>query len=371
MMTTSFDVGTVVHVNSKEYTCTVLLNSGAVLENVRMMNITGGMQQIEVTWLTNFEGASVLVIYIMSHWYIIGSLPMPGDRTKGSKDLATEYDITVSDTSPVQENISFSDLQKSASKATTSKYAFDKYSPTAFLPGDKVISADGGASVGIYRKNLIVAKAASLAQIILGGLTNFIRIIARELSIITDFGEIKSEHADSKKIGIAIKGGATKEECAPDGSGYTLNAYMGTVPGVDDGRYSVKVFDDSDNYAAFTLEKSGTFNLGASKDFNIASHENATINADKNIGFETAGNYKLTTAKNVEQEIAGNMETTCMGKIETMASRQITEASLAGKELRLGGVLKIAASGISFTTSTPGVGAACTISCASMNIVSG
>ena len=370
-MTASFEIGFVTFVNSKEYTCVVSLSNGATLDNVHMMNVTGGMQQIEVTNLTNYLGASVLLAYVLGRWFIIGTLPVPGDRTQGSKDKASEYGIEVSGESPVMENISFKSLQKSASRTTNSEYTFAKYSPTGFMPGDKVLAADGGASLGIYRKNLIVMKAASLAQIILGGLRNFIRIVARELSIITDFGEIKSVHAADGDIGLVIKGGANSAECTPDGANYTVNTYLGSVPGVENGRYSVKVTDNGEDYAAYTMEKTGNYNMGASKDFNVVAHQNATIHATEQMGLQSDGDYLLSVEGTTKEELAGDKSTTCLGKIESYAGNSIVETSAGGKKMMLMGALEIAATGISFTTSVSGSPAECTVKCKSMNIVSG
>lgn len=76
------------------------------------------------------------------------------------------------------------------------------------MPGDKVSPPDGGAELALLSEGGVVLKASPMSQIIMGALMDFVKIVARELTISTDFGDISFSHGSSGRTGMSIVGGA-------------------------------------------------------------------------------------------------------------------------------------------------------------------
>ena len=330
MITPSFQTGTVVAVDTANYNCHVLTADGVSLSDVRLMNITGGPQQVEVSWLHNYLGAPVLIVEIQGVWYIIGTLPYAGDRSQGMESGSF-----------IPENITFKDATKTVSVPNNKQYSFKKYSPTKFLPGDKVLSADGGASIGVYIGQLVVIKAAALAQIILGGIRNFVRIIAREFSLFTDFGEVHSSHGSDGDRQFEIKGGANESESSPDGGKYTVHTIFGAVDGNDVARFSCRVE-------------------------NVSVDGDIRIKTTKAIGINTDKTMNVVVGSDKQSSVMGTDQRLISGDAKDAVAGTYTQTIGGDKQILIAGTLRIAAGGISLV---PTAGGDCTIHCPKLNIV--
>ena len=354
MITPSFQTGTVVAVDTANYNCHVLTADGVSLSDVRLMNITGGPQQVEVSWLHNYLGAPVLIVEIQGVWYIIGTLPYAGDRSQGMESGSF-----------IPENITFKDATKTVSVPNNKQYSFKKYSPTKFLPGDKVLSADGGASIGVYIGQLVVIKAAALAQIILGGIRNFVRIIAREFSLFTDFGEVHSSHGSDGDRQFEIKGGANESESSPDGGKYTVHTIFGAVDGNDVARFSCRVEKDG-KFINDLRTIDGDFVIGGDGNFDVSVDGDIRIKTTKAIGINTDKTMNVVVGSDKQSSVMGTDQRLISGDAKDAVAGTYTQTIGGDKQILIAGTLRIAAGGISLV---PTAGGDCTIHCPKLNIV--
>ena len=347
--------GLVTFVNTKRYSCDVKVDDVSIIHDAFVMNAAGGPQQIEVSWLSNLLGAEVVVARFGNRHVVLGTVPNPTDRNITVSDLiAMDGEYTPAGDAAA-ENISFPDGQFNLEDPTGQPVSFYKNGYTNFLPGDKVIAADGGASLGVYRGGLAVLKGSPLAQIVMGGSDNFMDIVARELRIFTDYGSLGFTHGSSGKTSFNIMGGAAYRESSPvgirndkgelidpakfdsskdnaaqevakDSNGKALTApaadasYLGGTPtayihcgdvdGNDSTRIGLRVRDlDGKNYSAIGLEESGRAVIASSEDIRMASAKDMNISVRGKLEEKFEGTSDTQVVGRRTQTVVGDEKT--------------------------------------------------------------
>lgn len=199
-----FSTATVITANPATLTCDILKTKGGMLYGVPILNTTGGLQSNDASWASNLRGAVVFYTYLDGQPYIMGTIPVAAKPGVPTSTSSTSTD---------------SGGDNKLTYGATRRDSYTCGRPASYMPGDKVFSTDGGAELALLSEGGIVLKASPMSQIIMGALMDFVKIIARELTISTDFGDISFSHGSSGRTGMSIVGGAKYGDEAQPGSG--------------------------------------------------------------------------------------------------------------------------------------------------------
>jgi hypothetical protein len=90
-----------------------------------------------------------------------------------------------------------------------------RWGPTDLLPGDRMISARGGALLGVLAGGVAKLQASPLAQILLSKARDLVRIVSRNFEIFSDYGIMR----------MINNGGATSFELLGNSTGKKTNAH--------------------------------------------------------------------------------------------------------------------------------------------------
>lgn len=230
------------------------------------------------------------------------------------------------------------------------------------LPGDKLISADGGSSLLLGKEGLTVIQAGSNAKIILGKLMDFIHMYCREFKICSDFGEIGATNGSSGRQGFYITGGASYgDESSPSGGTYTSKIYVGDVPDNEDARIGIMVGDaDGATQGGLAFNNDGEVNLFTNSDMNTNITGDNRVRVDGEERHQVVGNL-------LEQ--CNAKENTILGNEDMVVCGEKTESIGGDYNLQVGGTLTIGASGIVFTSMGSSDGDTFEMKCSSFNLV--
>lgn len=333
--------GTVIAVHPATQTCDVLLDMGGFRANVPVLGVIGGPQSGDMAWSGNLRGAPVALIPIRNRLHILATLPI---QAVPRETVA----LSPSDTGTGGDNGS-----------TYGRPRFTDYGgarPGGFLPGDKILRADGGAELLLGMEGLAMLQASPLAGLILGALGDFARLVAREISLFTDFGEVTFSHGGSGRTGMTLLGGADYgTEAAPGVSKWTVRLWLGDVPGQPDKRLKLRISSADDaEWVTCLMGADGKLDVSTSKDCT------RTVGRDDT---ETVSGQRDTT-------VMGKDTLRCGGKRNTVVASDEAHAVAGNYNVQVGGSLTVGAASLNLT-SLGGAGGNCTVRCSSLNIVKG
>lgn len=164
-----FQEGVVLSVDVDGFTCQVRTTNGRLLNQVRWLMPVGSGTGRGGDRSTPMTDERVYVSFMTGSPIIIGALgsvsasALPPVQLTTGQGLANTGDIS-------QLNGGTSDPGR----------------PKDLLPGDKVLSTEGGGLIAILRSGGLLMKAGGVAQLFLSKLDGFFRILARNLHILTD-----------------------------------------------------------------------------------------------------------------------------------------------------------------------------------------
>ena len=360
-----FTTALVTGVNTATYTCDILTSRGKELRDVPVLGVTGGMHSNGVTWLTDLRNSTVILVHVEGRPYLLCSLPVKVTPMSEDRDEAVSATKTGG-----ADALTYG--------RTENGYSGKRH--TGFLPDDKVIVADGGSMLGILSGGLAILKASPLAQIILGKAKDFIHVIARELRIITDFGEMKFHHGSSGRTGMSIIGGAvTGEEANAESGKPTVTVHLGDVPDAPDKRIVIMAESvDGEDYGIIGYGVDGNLEQATSKDHLTSVGRNKEVRVEGGDYTEVDGEQKLSVGGQREVEVAGKMAVSVAGAVtetfggnhQSSTGGSATHSSDGSYSINASGAVNICGSSINFSaTNGSASGAPCTMTVASLNIV--
>lgn len=333
--------GTVIAVHPSTQTCDVLLDMGGFRANVPVLGVIGGPQSGDMAWCGNLRGAHVVLVPVHNRLHILATLPTQA-VPKETVALSPSDTGTGGDNATTYGRPRFTD--------------FGGARTGGFLPGDKVYRADGGAELLLGVEGLATLKASPLAQFILGSLGDFARLVAREISLFTDFGEITFSHGGSGRTGMTLRGGAEYgAEAAPGAGAWTVRLWLGDVPDRPDKRLLLRISSSDDaEWVTCLMGADGKLDVSTSRDCT------RTVGRDE---IETVSGRRDTT-------VTGKETLRCGGKRITIVASDEAHAVAGNYSVQVGGALSVGAASLN-VTSLGGSGGNCTVRCSSLNIVKG
>ena len=359
--------GTVIAVHPESCSCDVVMTAGGVIYNVGVMNSMGGPFSTDVNPIPNLKGAAVALINLLNQWYILGTIPV-----HAAPPVQVSPSVSNTGTSTDNENT----YGKSDVPERTS-YANGR--TTSVLPGDKLISADGGSELLLGAEGLAVLKASPLAQLILGGFKDFVKLVAREFTLNTDFGVMKFSGGGSGTTGLSIMGGANFcDESGTNNPVYTVKMFMGEVPGDPLARFALYVYNtDRSEYVYIVVDNIGNISIETSKDeekligrdkiTEIMENRRTTVHIDDTLTVDN--NRSASIGNNDECTVGVDQTLTVHGK--RTVSTTDTEQHNVGSTMELNvGMLVVNTGGLTFNSrGDSGSSGDCTITCPSLNFV--
>ena len=251
-----YAIGTVYRVDPVAGTCDVdLLNDRGYLPDTPILGTASSDLTNDVeTPFGSLLRATVLLMKICAKWYVLTTIPKVTAVPSG-------LSVSVTNTGTGGDNLttyarSQSEQETSGdSQGNSSARVFTKGRSVDTISGDKRLAADGGAELLLGKEGLVVLKASTLAQIILGAYKDFARIVAREFELFTDFGTIRfTGGGDEGTPGMAIMGGGHfADEASTIEPSYPVHIFIGDVPWDANGRYAMRV-DSPDGSQHMSVE---------------------------------------------------------------------------------------------------------------------
>ena len=330
-----FNTGRVVRANPKTLTCDVMRSSDeSMLYDVPILNSTGGPQSTDLSWGANIVGALVCYTYLNGQPHIVGVIPTqvtPDEQVS----LSTSETGTGGDNTRTYGYVGDGFAGDGGSGDTIS---FSGGRNAGWMPTDKVISTDGGAELALLSEGGVVLKASPLAKLVLGGLMNFARIVAREFSIHTDFGEMRFLHGSSGRTGLVIEGGDlySKETQAGEGTN-TVHLHMGYAPNAANVRFGMRVNSTDDiEYSAITFGRDGKLNAVTSKDHLLSVGKDNHTRVLQDDYVEIDGDQTVQVGKGRATSVSEDETTLIVGNEEHFVGNERT-VTVTGQEMHMTG----------------------------------
>lgn len=319
--------GRVIGCNPAGFTADVLIDGVRTITACPILNIYGSKFGRDMTWISSLRGAKVLLVDVGSQYAIIGTIPEQiADGTKQEDVPSAAMPGYGGDNEKTYQAGMLRD--------------FSSGRPRDIMAGDKVLRTEEGAELSLLRGGLARLKASPLAQIVLGRLKDFVRVIARNLQIWTDFGEINFTHTEEGKVGMHIKGGALfSDETHPDSDAFTVNIWAGTCPGGDTERFRIQVTDSSGGN-----EVSVGFDTDGNMKIDIAGDQTTSVQG--NTEESVQGEKSVLVQGDSSDSVAGNKNVTVLGTSN--------ETAIKEKTITAGGMVTIASTA-GITLSAPAV----------------
>ena len=221
-----FKIGYVESCNPNTFTVDVKVDRLEVVEACPILNLVGRTLGTDLVWLQSLRGAYVILINIVGVYHVLSTLP----TNTAHRDEFTENVVGVSDLS----------LDTEGYEQTYSR-DYNQNRPNDFLQDDKIIRAEDGVELGLLKGGIAKLKASPLAQLVLGKIKDFARLVARRFSIFCDFGEINSYQNDEGRTTLHIAGGASfHEETHPGQKNWTVQAWLGDYPANEETRFMLQ-----------------------------------------------------------------------------------------------------------------------------------
>lgn len=351
-----FHTATVISVNPKTATCDIMRTEGDMLYGVAVANSSGGMFSNDAQWASNLRGAVVYYGFIDGCPYIFGTLP-------SRMSFAEKVSVDVSETENGGAN------EKTYGKATAPSFAAGRN--TDHQPNDKIFTSDGGASLGLLGDGSAVLKVSPLCQLILGAGMDFIRLVARQFQLFTDFGTLEFSHGSSGRAGLTIKGGAEYGNESLAGSGiHTVFLHLGDTEDAPEARFGVRVTStDGAEFGALMMGKDGKLIFTTSNNYllMVGKEKHTLVKGDTYD--DLRGNHGEKIAKSRKSEIAEKEERTIGTDKSQMVGGDEKHAVAGNMDLQVGKTLNIGCNGLVITSSGSSSGAPFDLKCSRFNIV--
>ena len=168
----NFIEGTVTNVDPIRFVCSVRTNRGQFFPEVPWLLPTGGSGKSGMHFSPSV-GDQVVINTSLSYPIIIGALPRLG---------LPETELT---------NVSGATGGVDAGNASNIKngYSTNPNKPSDFLPGDHVITTEGGGIFAMLANGTALIKASPLAQIVISKYDDLVRVMARNWERFSDLGQ--------------------------------------------------------------------------------------------------------------------------------------------------------------------------------------
>ena len=227
-----YSIGTVDRVNLVNGTCRVcLLGNSGILHDVPILGTESNPNSCGVSLASSLQaGNTVLLMSVCHKWYVLCTIPIEDSGQAGTAPSCTGTG-TGGDNS-----VTYGKYHASGPSYMAGRNA-------DVISGDKRLVADGGSEMLLGKEGLIVLKASALAQIILAAYKNFVRIVAQEFELFTDFGTVRFTGGGKEGVtGMAIMGGGHfADESSTIEPAYPFHMYIGEVPWDLNGRFAMQV----------------------------------------------------------------------------------------------------------------------------------
>lgn len=351
-----FKTATVISANPKTGTCDIMRTEGDMLYGVAVANTTGGMFSTDAQWCTNLRGAVVYYGFIDGCPYIFGTLP-------ARITLPEKVSVDVAATSNGGAN------DNTYGKATAPSYASGRN--TDQQPNDKIISSDGGSSLSLLGDGSAILKVSPLCQLIFGAGMDFVRLVARQFQIFTDFGALEFSHGSSGRNGLTIKGGAEYGAESQAGSGVnTVFMHLGDTEDAPEVRYGVRVTStDGSQFGALAMGKDGRLIFTTSQNYLLSVGKEKHTLVDGDVYDEFRMNHAEKLGQSRRTEIGENEDISIGMKKTQVVGSDHNHAVGANMNLNVGGTLTIGCDGLVLASQNSGGGAGCDFKCSHFNIV--
>lgn len=168
----SFIEGTVTNVDPIRFVCSVRTTRGQFYNEVPWLLPTGGSGKSGMHICPNV-GDQVVITTSLSYPVIIGSLPKVG----------------LPDTGLTNVSGSTTGIDAGNGSNIRNGYSANPNKPSDFLPGDHVITTDGGGIFAMLANGTAMIKASPLAQIVISKYDDVVRIMARNWERFSDLGQ--------------------------------------------------------------------------------------------------------------------------------------------------------------------------------------
>ena len=272
------------------------------MQGVAFVGLYGSPYGQDLTWLQNLRGAIVKLSKIDGEYFIVHTIPSE------LVDINKEHPYSIPAT---QSGVGGED------DLTYKKGAYANYSGnrnTAFLPSDKILRADADVDLTICKEGVVRLRAGTLAQFILGRYKDFARIVARIYQFFSDFGEVKSTHTSSGRVGFQIQGGADfKEETHPSMKKWTVQVWYGDFPDDPNARLHIRV-NDPDNVEFVTLQ----YDINGTQTLDLSNDDVQTIGNDRD--HVIVNDESTTVGGNSTKMVTGN-------KLEAVTGNAINQVT--------------------------------------------
>ena len=260
-------VGTITGVNVYGYTCDVILKNGHSLMGVAITGVTGTAFSDKLNWDGNLNGSTCLLAYVLGKYYILALLPVHVDSEKNE---------AVRSVLPTKESEKLEEKNKKSSFSN-----FNSNNPIDLLPTDTVQRNADGAELSLLRGGLARLRATNMAQLIFGRFKDWGRLIARNLEVFTDFGEVTLLHKKKGRVGLTILGGAVYDkETAPKKEKWTFRAFLGDHKEEEKHRMFIQTNnEEQENKVTIASDTDGDLKIFAKRDVEITVERHINTNS--------------------------------------------------------------------------------------------
>ena len=298
-------VGYVEAVNPNTFTVDARIDRSETCEGCPVLNVVGRSLGTDLVWLQSLRGSYVVLINILGLYHVLSTLP---------GNLNTRDDLSAATVGLSDGSIDPTGYEQSSVRD------FNQNRPNDFLSDDKIIRTEDGTELSLFRGGVVKLKASPLAQLILGKIKDFARLVARKFEIFCDFGEINSYQTSEGRTTLHIKGGAEyAEETHPsvstsvtdtgiNKSNWTVQAWLGDYPGNKDARFVLQTNNANADASSFeytfqSADINGQIFIETTKDFSTTVGENRNIAIGKDDKLKIFGDSVTNVVGNKEVEV--------------------------------------------------------------------
>lgn len=303
-------LGTIIDVNSKEYTCHIKAfdpetNRGYTLENVPFLS----RSQSSDSWAGSTEIperlSPCLIIDFNGQYYILDTVPPKHVLV----DDAFEADKNISLTQTTESYMP--GYQTSIDQVEKRKFLIGARGrrPHDALPGDKFWRTREGAFLGLLRGGVVIAKVHEFCQFMLNKIDGLGRLVVRNFQAFFDWGRLDVLN-NKGNTNLSLNAGESYSNNKQEkftvhldvGSvGELIHLRVTTADGEQVAR--LQVFADGkievQNVKDIDVTTEQTVNVTAAKDINITATNNVNIAASNDITVTAANNITISAANNL------------------------------------------------------------------------
>lgn len=279
-------VGIVSDFNPTSYTANVTLEGSERLLAIPVLGMYGPSTGTDLVWLQNLRGAQVVLLLIGNTYHVLAPMAVPVSEPGVCAQPET--------------------LPSTANEVAVEEYrsedafrSFNPNRPTDLMSGDKLIRAEDGAELGLFRGGVAKLRASAACQFILGKYKDFARLMTRRFQLYTDFGEVDFFHGDDGAVGVSIKGGASfSSETHPSKSNWTVLINTGHCESDPSHRLTVETRDTSGTtQTKLTLSNDGKIDVFCNDSVNIEAKGKVDVLCHDSVSVEAKGKINVVGSK--------------------------------------------------------------------------